>query len=71
MSMPTKQSHQPKDQEEHSRRRRVCLGGLGKVVSGGVNIVGGATKALGTGVVQGTKVSYPSFISRQCHSFET
>ena len=49
---------QTKYQEEHSRRRRVCLGGLGKVVSGGVNIVGGATKAVGTGVVHGSKVSY-------------
>ena len=33
------------------------FGALGKAVSSGVNIVGDATKAVGTGVVQGTKVS--------------
>ena len=32
------------------------FGALGKAVSSGVNIVGDATKAVGTGVVQGTKV---------------
>ena len=35
------------------------------VSSTGVNIVGDATKVVGTGVVQGTKVSHQSFISRQ------
>ena len=39
---------------------------MGRGVSGsGVDIVGGATKVVGTGVVQGTKVSHPSSISRQ------
>ena len=33
------------------------FGAIGKAVSSGVNIVGDATKAVGTGVVQGTKVS--------------
>ena len=32
------------------------FGAIGKAVSSGVNIVGDATKAVGTGVVQGTKV---------------
>ena len=31
------------------------FGAIGKAVSSGVNIVGDATKAVGTGVVQGTK----------------
>ena len=31
------------------------FGALGKAVSSGVNIVGDATKAVGTGMVQGTK----------------
>ena len=40
---------------------------VGRGVSGtGVNIVGGATKVVGTGVVQGTKVSHPTIITRQC-----
>ena len=34
------------------------FGAIGKAVSSGVNMVGDATKAVGTGVVQGTKVYF-------------
>ena len=39
------------------------FGALGKAVSSGVNIVGDATKAVGTGVVQGTKVGHHSHVN--------
>ena len=58
MAMSTNQSNQCKDQEEQSRGRRTRLGALGKAVFSGVNIVGDASKVVGTGVVQGTKVSH-------------
>ena len=50
---PVPQTGTPKRKESISWSP---FGAIGKAVSSGVNIVGDATKAVGTGVVQGTKV---------------
>ena len=45
------------EKQEKKKESWSPFGAIGKAVGSGVNLVGSATKAVGTGVVQGTKVS--------------